>query len=59
MTTVAGNGTRGFSGDGGPATRASLNGPNRLAVDRLGNLYFADVMNHRIRRWMRAASSRP
>ena len=50
MTTLAGNGRRGFSGDGGPATRASLNRPNRVAVDRLGALYVADVGNHRIRR---------
>jgi sugar lactone lactonase YvrE len=50
ITTVAGNGTQGFSGDGGPATRASLNRANRVAVDRLGALYVADVGNHRIRK---------
>jgi sugar lactone lactonase YvrE len=50
MTTVAGSGRRGFSGDGGPATRASLNRPNRVAVDRQGALYVADVGNHRIRK---------
>ena len=50
ISTVAGNGRRGFSGDGGPATRARLNSPNRVAVDRLGALYFADVGNHRIRK---------
>ena len=50
ISTVAGSGTRGFSGDGGPATRARLNRPNRVAVDRSGTLYFADVGNHRIRK---------
>jgi sugar lactone lactonase YvrE len=42
ITTVAGNGTRGYSGDGGPATSASLSYPAALAVDSAGNLYFAD-----------------
>ena len=50
ITTVAGNGQRGFSGDGGPATSASLNGPRRLAVDAVGNLYISDRNNHRIRK---------
>lgn len=49
ITTVAGNGTAGFSGDGGPATRASLDGPAGLAVDRAGDLYIADSNNRRIR----------
>ena len=40
--TVAGTGTRGFSGDGGPATRAELNRPQRVAVDAAGNLLIAD-----------------
>jgi sugar lactone lactonase YvrE len=50
ITTVAGNGTFGFSGDGGPATQASLSRPDGVAVDALGNLYIADMSNHAIRR---------
>ena len=50
ITTVAGNGAIGFSGDGGPATSASLMFPLGMAVDSLGNLYFADGDNNRIRR---------
>jgi sugar lactone lactonase YvrE len=52
ITTVAGNGTRGFSGDGGPATSAKLyffNGSG-LAVDASGDLFIADTGNNRIRR---------
>ncbi len=50
INTVAGNGTGGFSGDGGPATSASLNFPVGVFVDGLGNIYFADSSNHRIRK---------
>lgn len=50
ITTVAGNGTVGFSGDGGPATSASLRGPASVAVDRAGNLFIADTYNERIRK---------
>lgn len=50
ITTVAGNGQRGFSGDGGPATAATLNAPAGLAFDADDNLYIADSGNHRIRR---------
>lgn len=39
-----------FAGDGGPATRASLNFPSAVAVDPSGNLYIADTMNHRVRK---------
>ncbi len=49
ITTVAGTGQLGFSGDGGPATRARLNSPIALAFDRDGNLFVADMYNHRIR----------
>jgi sugar lactone lactonase YvrE len=50
ITTVAGNGTYGYSGDGGPATAASLNWPSGVALDAAGNLYIADTFNHRIRK---------
>jgi trimeric autotransporter adhesin len=49
ITTVAGNGNIGFSGDGGPATSATLDGPSGVAVDSAGNLFIADSLNHRIR----------
>jgi uncharacterized protein (TIGR03437 family) len=49
ITTVAGNGTYGFSGDGGPALGASFDGPTHVAVDAGGNLYIYDSGNHRIR----------
>jgi hypothetical protein len=47
---VAGNGTAGYSGDGGPAHDAALNAPRSLALDLSGNLYVADFSNLRIRR---------
>ena len=50
ITTIAGTGGRGFSGDGGPATEAQFAAPGGLAVDGSGNLYVADWGNHRIRR---------
>ena len=49
LTIVAG-GTLGFSGDGGPATKASLNFPSGVAVDSAGNIYFADKGNNRVRK---------
>jgi uncharacterized protein (TIGR03437 family) len=49
ITTVAGNGTYGFSGDNGPATSAQLNFPSGVVVDSTGNLYIADTFNYRIR----------
>jgi len=50
ITTVAGNGTYGFSGDGGPATNAALRAPYGVAVDTSGNLFIADTRNHRVRK---------
>jgi uncharacterized protein (TIGR03437 family) len=50
ITTVAGNGTQGFSGDNGPAASAQLNGAQGLAADGAGNLYIADSQNHRVRK---------
>ena len=50
ITTVAGNGTAGYSGDGGPATSAAINRPVAVTVDASGNLYFADCNNNRIRK---------
>ncbi len=50
ISTVAGNGTRGFSGDGGPATKAQLSQPHSIALDGSGRLYIADIGNHRVRR---------
>jgi sugar lactone lactonase YvrE len=50
ITTVAGNGTFNYSGDGGPATSAALNYPAGVAVDPAGNLYIADEANYRVRK---------
>ena len=47
--TIAGDGTAGYSGDGGAATSAQLNIPARVAVDASGNVLIADVTNNRIR----------
>ena len=47
--TVAGDGTAGFSGDGGPATSAAFSSPEGVAVDGLGNLVIADTNNNRVR----------
>ncbi|MGO9538588.1 MAG: HYR domain-containing protein [Limisphaerales bacterium] len=50
ITTVAGNGSYGYSGDGGQATSASLAGPSGVAVDASGNLFIADTYNNVIRK---------
>ena len=50
ISTYAGTGTEGFSGDGGPATAAHLDRPDGVALDSAGNLYIADLGNSRIRK---------
>lgn len=50
ITTVAGNGTAGYGGDGGQAANAQLNLPYGLAVDAPGNLFVADLQNNRVRK---------
>ncbi len=50
ITTIAGSGKQGFSGDGGPATEAQFNQPHSLAFDPAGDLYVCDIMNHRVRK---------
>jgi sugar lactone lactonase YvrE len=50
ITTVAGNGSEGYGGDGGAATAAYLDTPTGIAVDASGNLYIADSHNHRVRK---------
>ena len=49
ITTMAGNGVGGYSGDNAPATAAELNNPYGIAVDTRGNIYTADKYNQRIR----------
>ncbi len=49
ITTVAGSGVYGFSGDGGPATEATLGYPDDIYVDKSGNLYIVDTVNSRVR----------
>jgi len=50
ITTIAGTGLPGYSGDGGPGTAAELNDPAGVALDAAGNIYIADQSSHRIRR---------
>jgi DNA-binding beta-propeller fold protein YncE len=50
MTTIAGTGERGYTGDGGPATQAALSEPHEIAFDRAGDLYIAERDNHVIRK---------
>ena len=50
ITTIAGTGVMGYSGDGGPATLAKLSGPVGVAVDAAGNVYIAETWNRRIRK---------
>ena len=50
ITTVAGDGISGYSGDGGMATNAELHSPEDVSVDAFGNLFIADLFNNRIRK---------
>src|SRR5262249_11233702 len=50
ISTIAGTGVAGFSGDGGLAARAALNEPHSIGFDQAGDLYICDVKNHRIRK---------
>ena len=50
ISTIAGTGAAGFSGDGGPATAAPVDGPTGVVFDSAGNLYISDTNNHRIRK---------
>src|SRR5205085_2814564 len=50
ISTVAGNGTKGYAGDGGPATAATCNEPYEVRFDAQGNMYFVEMMNHLLRR---------
>jgi streptogramin lyase len=50
IRTIAGTGKAGFAGDGGPAVKAEFRQPHSIALDDAGNVYIADIGNHRIRR---------
>src|SRR6266481_3017182 len=50
LSTVAGTGTKGYSGDGGPALQASLNEPYEVRFDKAGNMFFVEMQNHIVRR---------
>jgi uncharacterized protein (TIGR03437 family) len=50
ITTIVGNGTSGFLGDGGPATQALISSPSGIALDSAGDLYIADFSNNRVRK---------
>lgn len=50
ISTIAGTGKPGFSGDGGPATAAELRQPHSIALDSAGHIYICDIGNHRIRK---------
>ena len=57
ISTIAGNGLMGYSGDGGPATAAELDTPQGITIDAAGNLYIADWSNNRIRKVYNCSSS--
>ncbi len=50
ISTIAGTGTAGYSGDNGPATSATVNVPHGIALDSSGNVFFSDLENHRVRK---------
>jgi len=50
ISTIAGNGTNGYSGDGGQATSAALSNPRGVALDSQGNFYLSDQNNNRVRK---------
>ena len=50
ISTVAGSGQKGYAGDGGPALAAAMNEPYEIRFDRAGNMYFAEMQNHVVRR---------
>ena len=50
LSTVAGSGTKGYAGDGGPALKASLNEPYEVRFDKAGNMFFVEMQNHVVRR---------
>ncbi len=54
ITTIAGNGVQGYSGDGGPATAAEINYPSGLSIDDSGNLYISDALNSCIRKYTKS-----
>ena len=59
ITTIAGSGKPGFSGDGGPAVAAQLRSARGVAVDRQGNVYIADYDNYRVRKVSPGGTIRP
>lgn len=50
ISTVAGSGKAGFSGDGGPATKAQMSAPHSLVIDPAGDILVCDILNHRVRK---------
>src|SRR5580704_15502823 len=50
IATIAGNGDKGYSGDGGPAIEAALNEPYGVVIDSTGNIFIADRLNRRVRK---------
>ncbi|MBZ5634209.1 MAG: hypothetical protein LAO55_13900 [Acidobacteriia bacterium] len=59
ITTIAGTGVQGNTGDGGPATLARLNAPSAVSLDATGHLYVADTGNHRVRKFVPGGNMLP